>query len=1325
MEIKHKSADLIEVKTDAESGTFSATVAIFHNVDRGGDRILPGAFDATLKQWRDQGDPIPIILSHDWNNPWSHIGYVDPHDLEPTGKGLLVKKGILDIGDNDVARQVHKLMKRRSLREFSFGYTVPSGGERRTKEGVNELSALNLVEVGPTLKGMNPKTELHGVKSAIEQQAKQAKPTAHILRQRATLIERAATEDTFPELGPPPPPAPATVLPDAPDVDQLRKTAAAVAREYDREQAARQRAADEARIPAVPSPPTPESMAAPSAAPDSESLRARAHAIEGEQAVQSAARRRAAEEAAIPSLGPAPVPTSTPIAPSADELRQRTAALDAEIEVSQASRARAAEEASIPEVAPAPVSQAPPIAPDAVELRQRARALEAEMIAEHQTHSRASEEAAIPEVGPSPPVPVAQVGPIVPDPVALRAAALRIEGEEAGRSKAARREGEEATIPELGPVPMSAQIQAPTPMDHQALKALADLIEGQIGGIGVRDRRAREEAVIPDLGPAPMSATTPMPKFSPETLRAMADDLERQQTGEQALKVKAAEQALITGIDPGPAAPVPIPAAAPVAMDPVTLRVKARELEDSYVVQSRQDLRAAEEALLPEVPPVPTPSFERQPPSAAALWAKAQRLEAEYEAETASFNQHRDERMIEETYDDARLKGITIDGDKATVVRNYQAVSPENKARLHGLIEHYRKSPHPFTQCVTDNRKRFGDRAERVCAVLKDIMENTTSWRGHEKGLPEFKDAQFERLHPRGHGGKFGHKPGLRDTKIPRLGSVAPGEPGSKGNPIDVGGDIDKAAKLLGEGKHVKLHQPRQVAILADKLADIVNQAKAKGDKAPNFDLCHVTVPGTNLFCVGNKGVPRIQMPQLKGVPVPGTTAAGMPADERGEVEVTKQFAASLKKKGVKLTEGSEKSVFLRPTQMEINGGKVGGMKKFLDGGGVFGGDPRFFVSRDNYILDGHHRWAALTAYDLEDNKPGDISVPIVRVDMDIADLLDEANAFAAKLGIPQADVSQMPDKIVKGISYGSGVSAPMVVSPPAAGNEQHTDAQREENVRRLLDELDGDDEAEAIIAYLESCLEQQPKMDAATLRAKADLIEREMTRAEEESRIPLVPQDTTDNAMKSYMRGVRNSYELAEVMDGRTIYEDGSVMHVRAITSDEHEGVKDGLVKAVWTAAYVNNLPDSAVLYVAPGGSKDSEGKTMPRANRYFPVRDADGNVDIPHLRNALARIPQSNLSTEVKQRCVNSAQRLLSEVGKNLSIPDGTDKETYGSRSVDPLRERAEEVALEFVSGGMSSVKPPKSTGPTQPTSTPQVPMRDLREQMRESALSLFIEE
>lgn len=85
----------------------------------------------------------------------------------------------------------------------------------------------------------------------------------------------------------------------------------------------------------------------------------------------------------------------------------------------------------------------------------------------------------------------------------------------------------------------------------------------------------------------------------------------------------------------------------------------------------------------------------------------------------------------------------------------------------------------------------------------------------------------------------------------------------------------------------------------------------------------------------------------------------------------------------------------------------------------------------------------------------------------------------------------------------------------------------------------------------------------------------------------------------------------------------------------------------ATWTAAYINDLPDSAFLHIEPGGAKDDEGKTTPRSLRHFPYRDSGGKVDLPHLRNALARIPQSSLPAAVKRRVIAKAQRIARDAG------------------------------------------------------------------------------
>lgn len=75
----------------------------------------------------------------------------------------------------------------------------------------------------------------------------------------------------------------------------------------------------------------------------------------------------------------------------------------------------------------------------------------------------------------------------------------------------------------------------------------------------------------------------------------------------------------------------------------------------------------------------------------------------------------------------------------------------------------------------------------------------------------------------------------------------------------------------------------------------------------------------------------------------------------------------------------------------------------------------------------------------------------------------------------------------------------------------------------------------------------------------------------------------------------------------------------------EDHDHARDCEGRAVWSSAFINDLPDSSFAYIEPGGEKDEDGKTVPRSKRHFPHHDASGKIDLPHLRNALARAPQS----------------------------------------------------------------------------------------------------
>ena len=75
------------------------------------------------------------------------------------------------------------------------------------------------------------------------------------------------------------------------------------------------------------------------------------------------------------------------------------------------------------------------------------------------------------------------------------------------------------------------------------------------------------------------------------------------------------------------------------------------------------------------------------------------------------------------------------------------------------------------------------------------------------------------------------------------------------------------------------------------------------------------------------------------------------------------------------------------------------------------------------------------------------------------------------------------------------------------------------------------------------------------------------------------------------------------------------------------------------------NNLPDSDFAYIQPGGKKDASGKTTPRSLRHLPIPDA------AHVRNALARLDQTDISPEAKKAALRKIKAAAKKFGIKVS--------------------------------------------------------------------------
>jgi predicted ABC-type ATPase len=302
-------------------------------------------------------------------------------------------------------------------------------------------------------------------------------------------------------------------------------------------------------------------------------------------------------------------------------------------------------------------------------------------------------------------------------------------------------------------------------------------------------------------------------------------------------------------------------------------------------------------------------------------------------------------------------------------------------------------------------------------ANVRDAAERGLQRHDIQRGAAGAAVAKAPRLPVKGRGGKA--RPGVIDTHAP--GVERPGLE-IEGDFIDVGGDIERAAQLLGEGKKVRLSQPREVTTLIERLGEIAQKAQERGEQAPMYDLCNVSVAGTNLFCVHSAGVPRVEMPQLTGIPAPGSKADKLPKDSRGRVNLGDKFLEHMRKLGYDLGHDKETASYLRPTQRELNGAKVAGLMNAMDAGAVV--PERLFVSNDGYIVDGHHRWAAEVGRDFRDGNEPDKQLAIHRIDLDIGTLLDEARAYTEDMGLQPkqpGDVGTPPGQLPGGQQVPSG----------------------------------------------------------------------------------------------------------------------------------------------------------------------------------------------------------------------------------------------------------------------------------------------------------------
>ena len=195
------------------------------------------------------------------------------------------------------------------------------------------------------------------------------------------------------------------------------------------------------------------------------------------------------------------------------------------------------------------------------------------------------------------------------------------------------------------------------------------------------------------------------------------------------------------------------------------------------------------------------------------------------------------------------------------------------------------------------------------------------------------------------------------------------------------------AADMRWQG-HLAL-KPKQIV---ERVADGMKTKISKGDfhkvldrmadRDDNPDITKISIAGTRLMTDDNLGIPRRDMPQI-------------PSSRRQE------YIDLLESRGIKVKRETVAASTLKPIQSEISGSNAGEiMRKMEKEKGKFFDDfdkSAIVVSSDDYVIDGHHRWAAYVALEL---KGGGRKANVIRLGMKHEEAIATTRAWNVAVGI-------------------------------------------------------------------------------------------------------------------------------------------------------------------------------------------------------------------------------------------------------------------------------------------------------------------------------------
>lgn len=150
-----------EVKFLAETGVFEGYASVFNVTDSVHDCVMPGAFSASLRKFREEGRLPPLLWQHDQQQP---IGAL--REVREDGRGLYIK-GELFVADIPRAREALRLMREGVVTGLSIGYRARKS-RRDHKSGTRLLEDIELLEISMVTFPALEQARITAVKSCLE-----------------------------------------------------------------------------------------------------------------------------------------------------------------------------------------------------------------------------------------------------------------------------------------------------------------------------------------------------------------------------------------------------------------------------------------------------------------------------------------------------------------------------------------------------------------------------------------------------------------------------------------------------------------------------------------------------------------------------------------------------------------------------------------------------------------------------------------------------------------------------------------------------------------------------------------------------------------------------------------------------------------------------------------------------------------------------------------------------------------------------------------------------------------------------------------------------